>query len=270
MNKDYYYLISSVPELLLGEQQKHPFQGFLDFCREELTPDDYSALKKFFLFNDFQNIINYKTEEDPFLSPSFYSRETIVESQNDPDLFFPFISDFLFDLLNDKRKHKELQAEDELLWNFYDHIDEVADGFIKEYFLFELHLRNLCTALSHRTLSLEYKKIIIPGDYISEQMAHSSAPDFGLGGEIGVLEPLLDMFGKAEPLEIEKEIERIRWKWLDEALGYHIFSNNAVFANAVKINSVERWLKMKPEVGRELLNELIEQTQNAVVIEDNE
>ena len=74
-----------------------------------------------------------------------------------------------------------------------------------------------------------------------------------------VLSDLIDLYEGSSPLEIEKATTAARWKWLDEAVGYNLFSKEAVFAYAVKIADVERWLTLTPEEGRVKLDELLEQ-----------
>ncbi|MBN1646919.1 MAG: DUF2764 family protein [Spirochaetales bacterium] len=270
MEREYYYLVASLPELISGDLKKHPFSGFHAFCSEELAPADYDKFRKCFIFNDIRNMCNSSNSEDRYLTPSYYSKEAFLEMQSDTDQFFPFIAEFLADQALDKRLYPELTKEDELLRRFYDGLDDFAGGFVREYLLFELHLRNICTAYSHRVLGLEYKKQILPFDYISEQIAHSSAPDFGLGGEISRFEVLCDMYGKSEALELEKQTDNVRWQWLDDATAMKPFSPDAVCAWAVKLASVERWLGLDEAQGRAMLDSLIAQTKETVVIEDKE
>ncbi len=271
MSRGYYYLISSLPDLVINEDwKKHPFSNFHDFCSEEMSGSDFQELKKCFIMNDIKNAVSYNNESDEYVIPSFYTKEEFTDLKADPDGFFSFIADFFYDKAKDIKSYPGLTPEDELLTRLYNQIDRFENGFVYEYLLFELHLRNICTALSHRQFGLEYKKQILACDYFSGQIAHSSSPDFGLGGEIGVFEPLLEKFGKAEPLDLEREIDRIRWQWLDDAVSLDGFSREAVFAFAVKFASVKRWLGLDEEEGRKMLDSLIEQTKKSVEIDDTE
>lgn len=271
MSKGYYYLISSLPDIIINEDwKKHPFLNFHDFCSEEMSDSDFRELKKCFILNDIRNIVSSQNGSDSYVRPSFYTNEEFRELMSDPDGFFPFIADFLYECSKDIKSYSGMTAEDELVSRLFVQIDKFADPFVNGYLFFELHLRNICTALSHRQSGLEYKKKILACDYFSEQIAHSSSPDFGLGGETGIFEPLLDKFGKAEPVELEMEIDMIRWQWLDDAVGLDGFSREAVFAFAVKLASVERWLNLDEGKGRNMLDSLIEQTKKSVEIDDKE
>ena len=257
MAGEYYYLISSLPDISIAYEHAKAFPGFFEFCREQMKPADFKNLRKCFLFNDIQNVCKFKKEGDVYQSPSYYDKEDFLENLADPDRFLPFISGFFYDRSKEVKRFPGMPGIDELLWRFYETLDDIAGGFVRDYFLFELNLRNYCAALSLRTRGLEYKKKIIGSDYFSGQIAHSSAPDFGLGGEFSDFAPLLETFGKAGPLELEKTIEDIRFHWLDEAVSYRYFSAEAVCALAIKLNSAERWLKLDPEKGREILDEIL-------------
>ena len=260
MNREYHYLIASLPDLVGPEESpNHPFPGFLEFCREQMPPSDIDLLCSCFFLNDVKNVCRYAQNEGNYVNPSYYSREFFDEALVDKDLFLPFISDFFFDLDAGTRLYPDVPPENELLIRLFENIEAHFESFIRDYLYFELHCRNISTALSHRSLDLDYTGKIIPADFISERILQSNAPDFGLGGDIGLFEPVLDRFGNTAPIEIEKTIERIRWNWLDEAVGYRMFSRDAVITYAIKLQSVERWLELSPDDGRKMLDVLIQQ-----------
>ena len=260
MSREYHYLVASLPDLINPEDNtNHPFPGFLDFCREQMDPSDIDVLNSCFIFNDVKNICRYTGKDGDYITPSYYSQELFDEALMDKDLFLPFISDFFFDLDAGTRMYLDVSPENELLIRLFENLETHFDTFVRDYLYFELHCRNICTALSHRALDFDYSGKVIPADFISERIEQSNAPDFGLGGDIGLFEPILDQFGKTDPIEIEKSIERIRWDWLDEAVGHRMFSRDAVISYAIKLQSVERWHKLLPDEGRRMLDVLIQQ-----------
>jgi len=265
----YYFLVSSLVELTLDEGfQKHPYPVFNDFIREELSGADYTELGKCFLLNDVSNFTaalkSGSTDGDAvFLEPSSYEKEALKEGLIDTETLFPFLADFIWDYRAERRLYPGISSEDELIRRMMETLsagDEPAvTGFPAEYLEFEMHLRNLTTALSSRAAGGSWTEKIVPFDFFSERIAASQAADFGLGGDLGVLSDLIDLYEGSSPLEIEKATTAARWKWLDEAVGYNLFSKEAVFAYAVKIADVERWLTLTPEEGRVKLDELLEQ-----------
>ena len=103
MEREYYYLVSSLPELVSGDLKKHPFEEFHAFCAEELSASDYDIFRKCFIFSDIRNVCNSANDAGNYLQPAYYSSESFAEMQADTDQFFPFIAEFLSDQTADKK-----------------------------------------------------------------------------------------------------------------------------------------------------------------------
>ena len=258
--KEYYYLVSSLYDLTL-DTGKMPIllEEFEDFCKEELTDEDFLDLKKLFLFNDIKNVINYKKSDDKYLLPAFYTEEEFLENLKDTDSFFTFLSEYFFNKDAGKKIYPELQEIDELTLLFYENLSTIAKDFVEDYFIFELNLKNITTAMACRKANIPYTNKIIPfGDYY-EFILKSNTPDFGLGSDFNFIEKLISAYDKDDLLETEKTIEDIRWEYLDSRTENKFFSKDFVFAYAIKLLSVRRWFSMSKEKGEELLNKLIEE-----------
>ncbi len=264
----YYYLCSSLIDLILDSKIKFfSSKELLQFCEEEMTKKDFQYLKYLYIFNDIKNIINTKeilNDEKEYLEPSYYSIEEFKENLKDPDSFLAFIAEFLFNKKNEKRIYPSLLEIDELTTLFYLYLDEIKNDFIKNYYNFELLLKNLTTAISLKAKNINYANKLIPaGDYY-EIILKSNSPDFGLSKEFKFIEKLLDSFATEDLIKREKVIEDIRWDYLDEYVGKDFFSTNFIFSYAIKLKSVERWFGLKPEIGLEILEKLIEQVKNKI------
>ena len=272
---EYYYLISSLPELTAGEEfQNHPYDVFHTFVREELSYSDYGSFLRCFLLNDVDNLVEMLEnpsgdDETSWNSPSCYDREELEDSLQDTDNLPTFLADFIWDFRNGKRLYPQLKVKDELLRRMMDAVDagtaEGMTGFTRDYLIFESHLRNLTTALSFREAGRPYTQHIIEFDHFSRQIAVSSAVDFGLRGELGLMSAPLEVFeGLKNPVDAEKAVVKTRWDWLDEQVDYRMFSSDAVFAYGIKIADVERWLRLTPETGRHRLDSLLERLHNDI------
>ena len=56
----YYFLISGLPDLLVGNRNdSHIFSpaDFLSFCEGQMSAKDFAALKKIYILNDIKNVI---------------------------------------------------------------------------------------------------------------------------------------------------------------------------------------------------------------------
>ena len=259
MQKQYYYLVSSLPELTFDSGKSVlDINEFIRFCSEELDIRDYETLRKVFLFNDIKNAANNSGEGYQFVSPSYYLEEELTENLKDTDSFFVFLAEYFFNKKSEKRLFPELIEIDEIVKLLYQYLDEISSGFLKDYFLFELYLQNITAALSLRANDISYSDKIIDADYISEQIKKSSSPDFGISKEVDYLEKLIEIYKSNDLIKIEKAIEDIRWKWLEERVGINYFSLDAILAYAVKLYSAERWQNLSEDKGDATLNSLID------------
>ncbi len=257
--KEYHYLISSLVDLSL-DTGKLPIAiiQFINFCSEEMDEKDFIDLKKIFIFNDIQNVLFYKDKNINYKTPSFYPEEDFKENLKDTDAFFQFLADFFYNKNNEKREIPELLETDEVFSLLYKNIEEFCTGFLRDYFIFELDLRNIVTALALRTNNLPITNKIIPYEYISDVIKKSTGPDLGLSKHVDYIEELVEIYKSNDLIKIEKTIEYIRWKWLDDRVGINYFSLDFVFSYAVKLNSVERWMGLTDKKGEEKLNNLID------------
>lgn len=264
----YYYLSSSLIDLILDSKIKFLSSNqLLELCKEEMSKKDFEYLRYLYIFNDIKNIINVKdilNDEKKYLYPAYYSFEEFKENLKDVDSFLPFISEFLFNKKNEKRIYPNLLEIDELTTLFYNYVEEINNNFIKSYYNFELLLKNLITAISCRGKKLPYNNTIIPAGAYYEIILKSNSSDFGLGKEFKFIEKLLESFENQDLIKRELLIEEIRWDYLDQYIGKDFFSTNFIFSYSIKLKSVERWFELKPDIGLEILNKLIEQIKSKI------
>lgn len=266
--RNYYYLIASIPEVILQGEAKGMLLGdFLDFCSFELHPDDYKNLRMMYLFNDIKNAINYEKIEGSYLEPSFYTKEEFVENLKDFCSFLPFLSEYFFMKKNGKRAYPKKSELDEVYCLFYDYIDELeCDEFVKRYYIeCELVIKNIASAMMMRFKNnFDEEKIIPYGDYY-EKIIKTNSLDLGLALEFPFIEKLVDALTKGDYVAFEETLENARWQILDDFVGTHYFGVWNVYAIGVKLASVERWKKLSIEKGKEKLESLLVSIKNSIV-----
>ena len=258
MRSQYYYLVSSLADISL-DSNKLPIgiDKFINFCSEEMNEIDYTDLKKLFIFNDIQNSIKYKDNNFVFVKPSYYTEEQFKENLQDIDTFYEFLTEYFYNKKHEKRSFPELLEIDEIFQLFYQYIDNFCSDFLNDYFLFELNLRNISTGLSLRSNNLPITTKIISYDDISELIKKSSSQDFTLSKSIYYIEKIVEVFKSNDLIKIEKTIDDIRWEWLDERIGFDYFSADFVYAYAIKLASLKRWITLNDKNGEEQLNRII-------------
>lgn len=265
--REYYYLISSLPDPELDSQKKNiSMSEFVSFCEEQLHRDDLENLKKVFIFNDIINAVKVKNEDSPFKSPSYYDKETFLENMSDYGSFFPFIEHFFENRKNDKRDYPELLELDELITLMYENIDTLTNNnFLKDYFLFELNLRNIVNSLSLKKLGFSVEDSLIPYGDAYERLSKSLNPDSGI---IPLLDRLVESVNGDDLVGTEKLIDEIRWYKLDEDIAHEYFSFKYIIGYAVKLSTIEKWEKLTDETGKSVLDGLINKIKSGIVFSE--
>jgi len=77
------------------------------------------------------------------------------------------------------------------------------------------------------------------------------------GFDVGIETMVEEAYNNSNPLERERELDRIRWRVLDELAGADPFSTNALLAYAVKLRIAERWASMDEKKGQNKIENAI-------------
>jgi hypothetical protein len=64
----------------------------------------------------------------------------------------------------------------------------------------------------------------------------------------------------------ERQIDALRWAWLDERTFFEPFDITALFAYLVRTEILERWALLDPEQGRQRFTRIIEDLRGSVKV----
>lgn len=264
MVTNYYYLVSSLADLSLeGRPGGESLRKWFFLAMDEMKEKDFEDIRKLFLYNDIKNtVLLYfykKKRQEDYATPAYYDEYTFNENQKDPSNFLPFLAKFYELKKIGQRQYPDLPETDELTSHFYEDLDNItAPGFLRDYFHFELNLRNITSAIAFRKNHLPITSKLIPFGTAYEQISqHESDDDFGLADDFPFAAELIGKLEASSLYAGEMAVEKLRWNWLDERVGDNYFSTEAVIAFFVKLISVERWERLSKEKGEELFNGLI-------------
>ena len=230
---------------------------------DEMREKDFEQVRKLFLYNDIRNTVLLhffkKKRQEDYATPAYYDELTFNENLKDTSCFLPFLSKFYELKKSGKRQYPHLPETDELTAHFYEDLDDITEpGFLRDYFHFELSLRNITCAIAFRKNNLPISGKLIPFGSAYELISkNEQASDFGLSDEFPFVERLVAMSQEGNLYDAEMAIERIRWGWLDERVGDNYFSTDAIVSLFVKLMSIERWEVLSKEKGDELFNGLM-------------
>jgi hypothetical protein len=105
----------------------------------------------------------------------------------------------------------------------------------------ETQLRNAVAKHRGQKLGVDFKEYLHPHD--------------GFSGTIETL--VTDAFTRTDPVELEEELDRARWKLADELIGQDPFSFKKVLAYGIQLKIVERWNRMDVSAGKEAIESVI-------------
>ncbi|MGV8827180.1 MAG: DUF2764 family protein [Breznakibacter sp.] len=272
MKRNYYCLISSLPDWKLDDRK--PLMNsllFKEMLGEELHPADFKYVLWLYLPFDHANILNrlYK-KESAFDERGKYSIEMVehitngINVANDPSLGVePYLEDFILRFFDADEKPARVEAEKELATGWYAMLKESQNDFLIQYADFEQQSRNVFTALLGRKFDIPVANSLVGEHDMVEALKKSRARDFGLSGEIGHLDQLLQIFEMTNLQEREMRLDILRWNFYDEVTFFHYFSVEKILAFVLKLFVVERWSALDEKRGRELFEKLIAELQNS-------
>lgn len=134
-------------------------------------------------------------------------------------------------------------SEGNLNEGFYKGMLESHNSFLRDYFTFDLNLRNCKVRyLNSRLERPEDTDIFLEP---SEDFEEKDAVDKVLNGD--------DLLAR------EHGLDSITWDKVSELTTFDYFNINAVLGFLAKLNIINRWLKLDERTGRELFKKLVDE-----------
>ena len=280
MPKNYYYIVASLPDLLFDSPKKViSLVDFIEDIRELLTPEHASFLALFRLGYDNGNLVSTLDKRGKeFDVRGNFSKEKIEEEIKFPENLPGYMLQFIEAYKEEKLPYPDLSLDDQLTWLFYDEAVAHKNAFLSTWFTFDLNLRNLLAGLNCRRLAEQSKdasgdftvsKTVLGSNEFAELVRKSRTPDFSLTLDYPWVEKVLS-FDRRNLVEFEKNIDTLRWDMLDEMTTFTYFQIETILAFCIKLDIVERWQSLKPDVGEEKLTRLLSDLESSYAIMEEE
>ena len=139
---------------------------------------------------------------------------------------------------------------DKLDADFYRKALSSPDKFIRDYFSYDLDVRNTRVEFLNKALGRPEGMDIMVLDEEAEPVEFE-----GRRQVMAVLEG-------SDILERERGLDNLMWEKIDEIVGLQVFTLDAILGFAAKLQIIARWLKLDPETGRELFRKLVDEIRN--------
>lgn len=271
-SKEYHCLVAGLPELLYDDRKVAlRVESLRDMLFDELGEQDLQFVRLYFGRYDNLNLLAYLKNSEAVMDSrgtlSAEDFEEIVDELKEGGNLRPsapgWFGEFVTAWFDETPLSEELSWEDQLTGLYYDFLLRVDNPFFRDYFTFELDLGNILSALMCRKFELPATGSVVGNSLTSNAIRQSQSRDFGLAGEVPFLDPLQRITEETNLLERERKVDLLRWSWLDENIFFHYFTVEKLFSVLIKLEIVERWLKIDPEFGKERFRQLLDGLQSS-------
>ena len=147
-------------------------------------------------------------------------------------------------------------SDKELNADFYAAALKHRNRFLREYFRFDLNLRNAKVRYLNAQLGREPDMDVMTGE-------DPDSPDVDIdgfrftGGEFEEALKVDNILADKDLVSREKGLDDILWDKIDSLSTFHYFDIEAVLAYIAKLHIVTRWLNLDEEVGRDVFRRLL-------------
>ena len=293
---NYYCLMAGLPDVKLTDAQpRHSLLQMKEELEGILEPQDQRLLQTYFLRFDCENLVEMleagkrKSPYDIIVDPNktlplpedygkwnkaaLYDHSTIKQFVEDARAtdgtvkgFPAFMADFVrtYDThLNDLKWF----ARDAIMVAYYDYARQCHNTMMADWYELNFNILNILTALIARRQGWQLADYVQgSGPVVHALLEHSTQADFGLGAEFDYVQPLMRAAETTDPVDKERQIDALRWNWLDERTFFEPFDITAVFAYLVRTEILERWALLDPEQGRQRFTQIIEDLRGTVKV----
>lgn len=143
--------------------------------------------------------------------------------------------------------------------DFYAQALKSPIAFVKEYFRFDLNLRNAKVRYLNRALGRPEDQDVVTGMGSGEEEDLDIDGFRFTGGDFEEDLKVQSALESASLLDRERALDDITWGKIDSLETFHYFDLTAVLAYVAKLHIVDRWLALDEEKGRELFHKLVQE-----------
>ena len=147
-------------------------------------------------------------------------------------------------------------SDKELNADFYAAALRSRNRFLREYFRFDLNLRNAKVRYLNAQLGREPDQDVMTGEDPEAEDVDIDGFRF-TGGEFEEALKVDNILADKDLVSREKGLDDLLWDKVDSLSTFHYFDIEAVLAYIAKLHIVTRWLNLDEEVGRDVFRRLL-------------
>ena len=268
-SKEYYYLVAGLKEWTLESDAKgFDVAEIRDEILEAISDSDRQAVRELYAYYDCENIIAAHADRDRYNPLGNLSKEEVeaVFSERCYSKLPKAVAEVVkrYNEADDDERDDEVALDDRferaVFEAYYLGLEKSKCSFLKAWGEFDRNLRNIAAAVAAREANRSISDVVVGRGEVVEQLSRSSAADFGLRGELQYIDSVIAAVSDERNIvEKERKIDAIRWAEAEDIVVFDFFNINFILSYLVKVNIVARWNMLSPEVGRRMLERLMQE-----------
>jgi hypothetical protein len=143
-----------------------------------------------------------------------------------------------------------------------------SNQFIRDWFAFNQDMNNVLTATICRRHGFDVRKAIVGHNPVAEILRKDlPQKDFGLSAEMDNLENVMALVDIDNLMAREKQMDAIRFAWLEEKNMFVYFSIENVLAYYLQAEMLNRWAVLTVEQGEKIFRELVSDMKKGIKLQ---
>lgn len=227
----YECLLAGLPDLKAGGEAPMTMEALLELLGETLTEKDLEQL----------NLLRMPSDAEQVLA--------LIEQYDETIIGQPVWWEDAREVLSEADLRTQVQYEIGL---------SSKNAFIRKWFAFNQDMNNVLAATICRRHGFDVRKAIVGHSPVAEILRKDlPQKDFGLAGVMDNLSEVMALVDINNLMEREKQMDAIRFAWLEEKTLFVNFSLENVLAYYLQAEMLNRWALLTVEQGEKVFRELV-------------
>ncbi len=273
MSKSYYCIVAGMPDISLDDsKQTYTIAQLKDEIYPQLSTHDKELIDLVLLQVDNRNLLALLGDKNAAIeSGGLFSAESLLElieatRQGDTVKGMPRYMMQFVEQYDTMQPDNLFKANDLLCGLYYEYAMHADNSFVASWFEFNLNLNNMMSALAARKYKMDVAQVVVGSTEVSELIRTSNARDFDLGNLLEYADAVVQIAAMDDLVEREHKIDKLKWKWMDEATVSDYFSVERIFVFLIQIQMIGRWMSLDKETGNEKFRQIIAQLRSEVKV----
>ena len=277
MMKFNHYTIASFPTLTWESELPCTLSEFIEEYYVQLEPL-MDGISDILLLNDVKNlelILKQRVEADENLKGNLekgkidFYRARVVEPEeleefmeepfiNRPDDNYPeFMLDYFMEYKSDEERFRHIE---ELYINYFRYLQTRKNGFVRYYGRIATTIRTVITAMRIMKSGMDLEKNLRGDPFIVQTILENrNNADLGLKSILPEVPEIIALFDKErDPIEVEKDLDRIRFTLMEEVGKETPFADHIIYSYLIGFMLRNRWNSLDNARGEKILNNTVE------------